>query len=225
MHKSATYKEKFQTLRPWLPSILEAVKKDLKNEHLKSDVKFCKEYLSGKNFHKLTTDDLVEAYSRALVSNENAEALAEFISNRWLLKNTEMYEFFENKLSAIDPNFTELEEIDAPRSREIVTEAAQQFGAARTYLFSVINSVVFPKEIYGELERQAETDRKQVADDQRAHAEKMSTETLLRNHEQQTARLVDKYEKKLAGLEKKYLKDTESLKKQLVALQRKLSPA
>ena len=224
MHKSATYKEKFQTLRPWLPAIVESVKKDLKNEHLKSDVKFCKEYLAGKNLNKLTNEDLVNAYSRALVSSDNAEALAEFISNRWLLKNTELYALFEEKLTAINPNFTEMEEIDAPRAREIVAASNKEYGAVRTYLFSVINSVVFPKEIYADLHKQAEIEVKEQERAQKATAEKLSGEALQRNHEQELARLVDKYEKKLTGLQKKYLQDTESLKKQMIALQRKLSP-
>lgn len=223
MLKSATYKEKFAMLKIWLPKILDSVKKDLKGEHLRTDIQFCKTYLPGKNINKLSLDDLVTAYSKALDETENGEALCEFISNRWLLKNTELYGYFEEKLKAIDPNFTELEVIDHAKSKDLITGAVAHFGAPKTYLFSVLNSVVFPKEIYQELAKMAQASIEKEETEAKALHEKLSFEVMIRNHELQIARLVDKYEKKLTGLQKKYIQDTESLKKQLVSLQRKLS--
>lgn len=223
MLKDATYKEKFSMLRPWLASIVESVKKDLKNEHLKKDWQFCKQYLPGKNVSKVTVEEMVDAYGNALENSENAEALAEFISNRWLLKNCELYNYFEANLSRISPNFTELETIDAASSREIVRGAVEQYGAMKTYLFSVINSVVFPKEVYSELGQKAETDEERRIVEERTLHEKLSLEELQKDYEQQIARLVDKYEKKLTGMQKKYAQDTESLKKQIINLQRKMA--
>lgn len=210
-------------LRPWLASIVESVKKDLKNEHLKKDWQFCKQYLPGKNIAKITVQEMVDAYGNALENSENAEALAEFISNRWLLKNCELYNYFEAKLSQISPNFTELESIDAARSREIVLGAVELYGALKTYLFSVINSVVFPQEVYHELGQKAKVDEDKREAVEKIVLEKMSMEEQQRNYEQQIARLVDKYEKKLIGMQKKYSIDTENLKKQIINLQRKIA--
>lgn len=95
MYKNATYKEKFADLQEWIPLLVEAVKKDLRNEHLKKDLNFVKKFLSSKNVHKVTIEELAEAYQKAIQEEEQGEELAEFITSRWLLKNSELYEFFE----------------------------------------------------------------------------------------------------------------------------------
>ncbi len=222
MLKNATYKEKFVLLKPWLATIIESVKKDLKSEHLKQDWQFCKTYLPGKSVQKLTTDELVDAYTVA-IEGENGEALAEFISNRWLLKNSDLYGYFEQKLSEINPNFSDIEELDAQLSRNMLAHAVQEFGAPRTYLFSVINSVVFPEQVYRELDKQAQETVEKEEVETKAREEQLTLDNLKQSYEQQIARLTDKYEKKLIGLQKKYVQDTETLKKQVASLQRKLT--
>lgn len=221
MLKNATYKEKFTLLKPWMPRILDSIKKDLKNEHLKKDLQFCKQYLPGKNVNKLTLEDLVEAYETALHKSENGEAIAEFISNRWLLKNGELYSYFEAKLTEVSPNFTELELIEAGKAREIIRGAVELSGPVQTYLFSMINSVVFPESVYAELNAQAQRSVENEEVQEKISSEKMTVEAMRLAYEQQIARLTDKYEKKLTGLQKKYVQDTESLKKQISHLQRK----
>ena len=222
MLKNVTYKEKFAMLKPWLALIIDAVKKDLKNEHLKQDWQFCKKYLPGKTAQKLTTEELVDVYSVAVDEAESGEALAEFISNRWLLKNSDLYGFFEQKLSEINPNFSEIEELDADMSRKMLSHAVKEFGAPRTYLFSVINSVVFPEQVYRELNKEAKEALVQEEQKTLEYEEKASLDSLKLSFEQQMARLTDKYEKKLVGMQKKYVQDTETLKKQVATLQRKL---
>lgn len=223
MIKDATYKEKCTMLKSWMPQILETVKKDLKNEHLKNDYKFTKIYLPGKNLNKLTTEDLVEAYIKAIEEEEKAEEIAEFIINRWLIKNTELYDYFEKALLKISPDFTQLKEIDAARSQEMIEGAISLFGSPRTYLFAVMNSVVFPKETFEKLDKRAKEDHKKEQKEEVIKQEKIAYESMQSHYEEQMARLTDKYEKKLQGLQKKYLIDTEGLKKQIVALQKKLS--
>ncbi len=223
MHKDTTYKEKFTILQEWFPSIIEAVKKDLKNDHLRQDPLFCKQYFTGKNFNKLSVEELVPAYGKAIKESEKGEELAEFISNRWLFRNSELYDFFEKKLSQIDPNFTEIQEIKLEDSKQIISEAIQTYGAPATYLFCVLNSVVFPQEVYHDLSHQAKREVKQAEQTAKENEERFSLESLKQSYEEQIARLVDKYEKKLAGFQKKYTHDVDSLKKQIAHLQRKLS--
>lgn len=225
MTKDSTYKEKYAMLKNWMPFIIDSVKKDLRNEHLKKDWGFVKQYFSSKNINKLTTEELAEAYNHALANGENPEELGEFLTNRWLLKNTEVYHFFETELSKVSPNFTEIEELDHKLSHDMMQKAVNQFGSPKTYLFCILNSVVFPRDVLDELathaQKTVESDKSQALMEE----EKASLQHSNATHEQQLARLKDKYEKKIIGLEKKYHQDTESLKKQIAILQRKLNPA
>lgn len=222
MLKNATYKQKFQMLGDFLPEIVESVKKDLKNEHLRSDPGFCKQYLVGKNYQKATAPELAEAYSRA-IQGENGDALAEFITNRWLLKHTDLYDFFERELTKISPNFTDLEEIPLSQAEGMAKTASHEFGAFPTYIFSVLNSVVFPKQVFTHLEKQCKEEVEHAAHKQKQEAAEKDQKDLKTHFEQQIARLTDKYEKKLQGLQKKYMVDTEQLKKQISLLQKKMT--
>lgn len=222
MLKDATYKEKFIVLAPWMPAIMDVVKRDLKNEHLKKDVAFVRHYFAGKNMNKLNVEELAQAYSHHMANAADVEELGEYLANRWLLKNTELYQYFEQTLSKINPEFQEIEMLDSNTSHAIMEEAITQFGALPTYLFCVMNSVVFPDEIYTKLAQHAEKAKHQSAEEAQKRNEHESMETMQRNYELQIARLTDKYEKKLSGLQKKYTTDIDTLKKQVGNLQRKL---
>ncbi len=223
MLKDATYKDKFARLSQWLPVILEAIKKDLRTEHLMKDPVFVRQYFAGKNPSKLSIDELAKGYSQHLANGENAEDLGEFISNRWLLKHTELYQYFEQELSKINPNFHELDVLDHKTATPLMEGAVAQFGAPNTYMFCILNSVVFPDDIYKALKQRAEEVVHKAHTESQARQELQSLEAMQRNYEQQLARQADKYEKKLLGLQKKYVIDTESLKKQVSTLQRKLN--
>jgi hypothetical protein len=222
MYKNATYKEKFAHLQEWIPFLIEAVKKDLRQEHLKKDIYFVKKFLSSKNVHKVTTEELSQAYQKAIQEEEQGEQLAEFITSRWLLKNSELYEFFERQLSQINPDFANIEEILPSQADALIAASNHHFGPLHTYVFSVLNSVVFPKESFQKLRIQAQQHKEKEEQETNQRAEQLSMEQMRTTFEREIARLTDKYEKKLAGLQKKYVSDVENLKKQLAALQRKL---
>lgn len=223
MHKDTTYKEKIAILAHWLPSIVDTIKKDLKQEHLARDWNFVKQYFPGKNPSKLTIEELSTAYAEAVATGEAGEQLAEFICNRWLLKNSDIYNHFEQELSRRFPNFAELEQIDEPTSKALVAESIKHFGAPSTYQFCVINSVVFPKAVFDELSKKAEKEAEHKHHEEVQNKELKTLEDCKANFEQQIARLTDKYEKKLQGMQKKYHTDVETYKKQIAALQRKLA--
>lgn len=222
MYKNASYKEKFADLQEWVPFLIESVKKDLRNEHLKKDVYFIKKFLSSKNIHKVTTEELAEAYQKAIREEEKGEELAEFITSRWLLKNSELYDFFEQQLSQMTSDFTTLDEIAPAQAQILIDTSIKQFGAPHTYLFSVLNSVVFPKESFQALKVKAQQHQAKEQEETQKAVEQRSIEQMQRHFECEIARLTDKYEKKLAGLQKKYVADVENLKKQVAQLQRKL---
>jgi hypothetical protein len=223
MLKDTTYQQKFAMLKSWMPVVADAIKKDLKNEVSRQNSQFVKAYFGSKNASKLTAEELSEGYIRAIAEHENGEVIAEWIGQRWLLKKPDLYGFFEKKLSAINPQFDQIEEIEPVKAKEIISEAIKQFGAPDTYIFSVINAVVFSKNQFDELAHAASTHVQHKAAEMQSSAEEKSTEKLIQNYELQIARLTDKYEKKLQGFERKYLCDTEGLKKQIGALQKQLN--
>lgn len=226
MYKNATFKEKFDILKKFQPIIIEDVKKDLKNDHLKKDIVFFKKYFAGKNVNKLTGIELAEAYNKAMHQEESAEEIAEFIASRWVIKFGELYEFFSERLREIHPNFTDLETLTEAESRPLLESAIEEFGPVDTYLFSVINSVVFPKEIFEELEQAAVEEFEGDGDDEEDEDdedEDLDLDVLGEAFSKEIENLEQRYEKKLSGLEKKYIADTEALKKQIAALQRKLA--
>lgn len=222
MYKNATYKEKFAELQEWIPFLVDAVKKDLRNEHLKKDLYFVKKFLSSKNIHKVTVDELAQAYKKAIQEEEQGEELAEFITSRWLLKNSELYDFFEKQLSQINPDFANLEEIHPTQAQALIENSIRQFGAPHTYLFSVLNSVVFPKENFHSLKNQAAQHQEEQTKETQRAVEQFTVEQIRKEYELEITRMIDKYEKKLAGLQKKYITDVENLKKQIAQLHRKL---
>ncbi|KAF3361417.1 hypothetical protein PHSC3_002048 [Chlamydiales bacterium STE3] len=222
MHKETTYKEKLVHLGEWLPSIIETIKKDLKNEHLKQDFQFVKKYFPGKNINKIESEELSGAYKAAIEEQENGEMLAEFIASRWIIKNSDLYYFFENFLSSVDPNFTEIVELDERNGEKLIEEATVSFGAKSTYVFSVLNSVAFTRDQFSKLQSNAQKETATQNEERVEREEKATIEGMKRNQEREIARLTDKYEKKLAGLQKKYIQDVEQLKRQVANLQKKL---
>ena len=221
MYKQASYKEKFLDLDEWMSQLIDSVKKELRNDHLKKDVYFVKKFLQAKNIHRVTGDELAQAYRKAIQEEEKGEAIAEFIASRWLLKNSEMYDFFERALTQISPDFANIDELDAQQAQEMIEASAGRFGVLNTYLFAVLNSVVFPADSFLALKIRAREDRQSVTKEEQ-FLEQLTGEEERRSFELAIARLTDKYEKKLSGLQKKYVNDVDTLKKQVAVLQRRL---
>ncbi len=213
MLKETGYQEKFGMLAPWLEEILDVVKKDLKNEHLKIDRSFCKRYFLGKNLNQIEVSEMAPAYARDIA--EGNVGLGEFIATRWLLKNGDIYGYFEATLKALTSDFEALEVLPEAFSVQMCDRSVKDFGAVRTYLFSVFNSVVFPKAVYDKLKDLAIKENKVSRVAKEEAEESQTLEQLQRKHAREIARLQEGYEKKLNGLQKKYHHDTEALKKQL----------
>jgi hypothetical protein len=218
-------KDKVTQLRDWMPEIIECIKKDIKNEHLRKDFTFIKKYFNNKNPNKLDACELSAGYLQAIHEEERGAEIAEFIAHRWILRNSEMYHLFESQLSLINPNFTEIQELPEEKSSALMERSIAEFGALRTYLFSILNCVAFSSDALNQLKERALKDR-QVGEEQKRHsAETRELDELVLEHQQQVTRLTDRYEKKISGLQKKYVCDVEALKKQVAHLQRRLSGA
>lgn len=214
------YQEKFDLLQPWLANILEVVKKDLKNEHLKKDRSFCKKYFLGKNFNLVSAEEMIPAYQKEIA--EGNVGLGEFIASRWLFKNSEVYDYFEKELSKINPDFEAITAIEESVASAMIEGSTKLFGYTRTYLFSVLNSVAFPQSLFDQLRQNAlsETERE---DEEQEKTESLETlDAVQKRHKRELSSLTNKYDKKLSGMQKKYVKDTEALKRQISLLTKKL---
>ncbi|MCC5832870.1 MAG: hypothetical protein JJU12_07505 [Chlamydiales bacterium] len=221
MLKETGYQEKFEILRPWFADIVETVKKDLKNEHLKIDKEFCRRYFLGKSFMHVPLHEMADAYYRDI--HDGNVGLGEFIATRWLLKNTDIYGYFEKILKTLSDDFDELEELPEEIALPLLKGAVDEFGATTTYLFSVLNSVVFPKALYEKLRREAADETEKAREEAEAQQVVESIEAMQKRHSREITAMSDRYEKKLSGLQRKYLRDMEILKKQVSRLQKKLS--
>lgn len=220
--QTSTLRDKFSLIEPWMHDIIHTVKKDLRQEHLNQDRVFYNKYFRSKTLNKLTTEELVHAYTDAIRNEERGEQIAEFVFHRWLLKHTDIYHFFDKELSKITEDYTTLEQIDRAQGAALKDAAVQKFGPQPTYLFSFLNGVVFDKDTLEELRKAAQADLTEQA--KRAGEEKQQhdIEARFRDYEAQLTRLTDRYEGRIAGLERKYERDVTALKKQIASLQRQL---
>ncbi|MCB1113172.1 MAG: hypothetical protein KDK62_00255 [Chlamydiia bacterium] len=223
MFKDSTYQEKLKALKPFSENIVDLIKRDLKNEHLKKDNVFVKKYFPGKVPNRISVSEMAEGYFLAIQDEEVGEKVAEFIANRWMLKSSDLYGYFESELIKVTDDFEAIEELDESLAQKLLEGAQEEYGAISTYLFSVINSVAFSKERFDALSKQALKEKKELSHAEEEKTEADTIESLKRDLERKMLRLEDKYEKKLEGLQKKYLRDTEMLKKQIANLQRKLN--
>jgi len=221
MLKETGYQEKIEMLAPWLEEIIEDVKKDLKNEHLKIDKQFCKKYFFGKSAAHIQVKEMVEAY-RTDISKGNI-GLGEFIATRWLLKNTDIYGYFEEKIKTITADFEALEELPHELSLTLMLSSVKLFGAKKTYLFSVFNSVVFPSAIYTQLREMANHETNEIKKQEERTRTSESMDAMEQRYTREIAAMTDRHEKKLKGMQKKYLQDMDTLKKQISVLQKKLN--
>lgn len=206
----------FKTLQPWVAQVLSAIKKDIKSEHLPSNPPFYRTYFGNRPQNRLTNEEVFAAYEKELLQ-DNAD-LAEWVVNRWVFKHGDLYTHFAERLSQINPEFSEIQSLTEEESEQVLAGAAEQFGSVPVFLFSALNGVVFPKPI---LER-LETEAKGALEKQDAAEKAKGEEQLLTQKIEQQQREIARFEAKLAGVQKKYETETAALKKQIRALQQRL---
>lgn len=207
----------FLSLQDWIFDILEAIKKDIKSDHLPADPVFYKTYFGNRPQNRLTSQEIFTAYEKELIKGN--EELSEWVVNRWVFKNGELYKHFAEKLSEINPDFSEIKQLSVEESEKVLKGAAESFGAIQTYLFSFLNGVVFPKEILDKLRKAAEEEKALLKKKEENSVQQESLEKIIAAHQREIARL----ESRVAGVQKKYATDTEAFKKQIKALQQKLN--
>lgn len=207
----------FQALQSWTFEVLSTIKKDIKHEHLQSDLEFYQKYFGNRPKNRLTTEEIFAAYEKELAIGN--EGIAEWVVNRWVFKHGDLYQHFADRLSEINPDFNAIKTLTLEESQKVLAGTEASFGAIPTFLFSLLNGVVFPKQVLDELEKKAKLEREQREAAQEENKEQESFEKVIASQKREIARL----EAKLLGVQKKYTKDTEMLKNQIKTLQKKLA--
>jgi hypothetical protein len=211
-----TTKNKFFLAQPWLREVLEAVKRELKTEHLPGHPAFCNTHFPRQPLRRIGAEEMLAVYEKVLVAGD--VELGDWIVSRWVCKQADLYGHFAERLSQISENFSQLEILTEEQSRQVLEGAAEQFGAIPVYLFALLNGVVFPETVFNHLRKAAEAEKTKRIEEESKQEESTAPQQV----EREIARLKERYEAKLAGLEKKYQIDMEGFKKQIRSLQRQL---
>jgi hypothetical protein len=206
----------FHTLQEWIGEVLHPIKKDIKSEHLGSDMAFYRNYFGNRPQNRLTAEEIVAAYEKELLKGN--EDLGSWIVNRWVFKHGDLYQHFAERLERINPDFDQIEEMTESQARDVL-EGSEAFGPIAVYLFAVLNGVVFPKRVVEELKGKAEEAKKERGERGKREEEDRAVEKEVLALQREIARLNDK----IAGVQKKYETDTGGLKKQIKALQKRLN--
>ncbi len=212
-------KNPFHAVRPWIPDILHAIKKDLKADHLAVDKIFYKAHFGARPLNKLTLEEIFKVYEKELI--EGNQELIEWAVNRWVFKHGDLYQRFASQLSEIHPEFYTIEALTEEQSERLLA-ALSDSSASEVYLFSHLNGVVFPESIFERLRIAAEKESEAAKAAELKERAEESVEKELERLRRDAGRLKEKYEDKLAGVQRKYQTDIEALKKQIRSLQQKL---
>jgi hypothetical protein len=221
MIKEDPYKIKFAKLAPWTNAIFQAVKKDLRNDHLIKTPAFAQKHFPKRAIDKLGLEEFAAAYLKEI--EEGDEELAEKVVARWIMKNAELYQFFAVELSKINPKYDEIESISPEKSFYLFNTSVQQFGAEATYIFCILNAVMFQDEQLSKLRDMALAEKQKGITAIEEPQSFESVEAVKAHYEKEMRKLFEKCEKKISGLERKYIQDVEGLKKQIAQLHKKLA--
>jgi hypothetical protein len=214
---------KFQSIQIWIPSILGAIKKEIRTDHLASSPAFARAHFGNRPLNRLTTEEIFKVYEKELLAGQ--EDLSEWVVNRWVFKHGDIYQHFAERLGEIQPDFGNIERLDEGQSEQILAGAPEAFGALQVYLFSYLNGVVFPEKVFAHLRALAEKEERERQVKLQQEEESQSMAEALESAKRECLLLQQKYEAKMAGLMKKYTTDVEALKKQIRSLQQQLHAA
>ncbi len=219
MIKEDPYHIKLDKLSPWIIDIFQMIKKELRNDHLFKSPAFVQKHFPKRSLDKLTIDELANAYTKEFA--EGNEELGEKITTRWVLKNAELYQFFVAELSKINPKYDEIDCFSAEIGSLLLHASISRFGATATYIFAVLNAVVFTDEQFLKLREMALLEKSQVKplEEKRTFE---SMDAVKEHYEKEIRKLTEKYEKRMQGVERKYIQDVEGLKKQIAQLHKKI---
>lgn len=214
-------KNQFETIQPWILEVLAAIKKDIKTDHLPGSPAFMRAHFGNRPLSRLTAEEIYAAYEKDLLAGD--DDLAEWVINHWVFKHGDIYSHFAEHLSQLSEDYSSIEILTEEQSEAILKDAIVGFGALKTYLFAVLNGVVFPEVVFERLRNLAVTEEAEKKREERQEEEQLNLMQLTERYSRDVARLNEKYESKIAGVMKKYTTEVEALKNQIRSLQKQLA--
>ena len=212
-----TWAGRFAILSPWFADIMNVVKRDCKSEHLRLDPVFVRQHFGGVPLHRITLDEMRAVYMQQILGGH--ASLGEFVTNRWLFRNMDIYRFFEDSLQKISTEFEKIAELSLEQSEPLIAQALEKFDIEKVFCFITLNEVAIPTELFEKLQRQA---LERLAERQEQTPEEGSKEELLR---QEMDRIKDRHEKKLQELTKKHQQEIQRLQIEVSSLRADLKKA
>lgn len=210
------YKTKFEALASFLEVLCRGIKKEIKQE-------FIQKGLLRKSDNAGDWKEISQFFYKKTVE-EGDEKTGEWLAACWVCKNGEIFQCFHEELSLINKNYDQLVEIPSEKEEKIKNLSIEKFGFIRTYLFSVLNAVVFSPKIFNDLQKGALVE---LASDKESGSEEKacSVEELKKAFEVEKMKIEEKHEKRLQGVMKKYQMEVEGYRKQISQLQKRLEKA
>ncbi len=212
-----TWAGRFSLLSPWFSDIIAAVKRDCKSEHLKLDPLFVKQHFSGVSIQRITLEEMRTVYLQQILSGH--QRLAEFIANRWLFRNMDIYRFFEESLKKISPEFEKIKELTPEQANELISQACEKFDSEKVFCFVSINDVVLPKESFEQLQRKA----LECLSKRQKEAPSNDEEEVEGRWRKEMDLLKERHEKKTVEMTKKHQQEVQRLQKEIAQLKTDLS--
>lgn len=207
-----TWAGRFSLLSPWFADIIADVKKDCKSEHLRLDPLFVRQHFGGMPVQRISLEDMRTVYLQQILAGH--ERLAEFVANRWLFRNMELYRFFEESLQKISPDFDSITELTQEQSNALVEEASEKFGCEKVFCFVAINDVALPKEPFERLQRHAlDCLSKRQKETPAGHDDDGEG-----RWRAEMDRLKERHEKKITEMSKKHQQEVQRLQKEIARL-------
>lgn len=210
---ATVWANKFSIISPWFERLLSQIKKDCKSEHLSVDPHFVRVHFAGKPVPKISLEDMRIVYLHQIFSGH--DRLAEFIANRWLFRNMDLYRFFESRLESQVPDFETVKALPKDIIEPILADAILQFGSEMVFCFVVLNDVALPKELFDGLQKTAlEELSKDSANHGFANREDKEIQTL----RAEIVTLKERHEKKCTEMQRKQKQQVDRLEKEIVLL-------
>ena len=206
-------KNSFLEVQQWIPHILQVIKKEIRKEGK----------ALGAKLKMGSFEEIAALYEKELLAGN--EDLADWVVHSWVFKHGDVYQYFADRLAAINPNFTELEALTEMEADQVLAGSVERFGATTVYLFSKLNGVVFSEERFAQLAQAAREETGTNKQQEEEKSARESYEQIVARLMQEKSRMQEKYEDKIAGVQRKYSTDVEALKKQIRSLQQQIAHA
>lgn len=207
-----TWAGRFSLLSPWFSDIIAVVKRDCKSEHLRLDPLFVRQYFGGTSVQRISLEEMRAVYLQQILSGH--ERLAEFVANRWLFRNMDIYRFFEEALQKISPDFEKIGELTQEQADDLIKQASEKFDSEKVFCFVAINDVVLPKDPFERLQRQA-LECLSKRQKESPVGEDGEVEDRWRG---EMDRMKERHEKKIAEITKKHQQELQRLQKEIAQM-------